>query len=67
MALQVTVESLEDANLIVDGLLCHAGELEADGFNSMAKRARRIADALGDQLDKVVPVPSGHPRRSLVR
>ena len=60
MALQITLSDPVDAGLLVDALLEQADE-EDSTRPGRAARYRDLANRIGDALEAVVPVPSGHP------
>lgn len=54
-------DSVEDAKRVVDALLT-AAEHEDEHHNTiLAKRYRRLADDVGDAIDRAhIPLPRGH-------
>lgn len=57
--IRVEFSDWHDASHTVDALLVQADRVELLQ-PILARRLRRIADQLGSELDRVVPIPSGH-------
>lgn len=56
--IRVEFADWHDASHIVEALLGEADRADATFQPIRARRLRRIADDLGSELDRVVPIPS---------